>query len=88
MLEIFNIKIELFEDVSLIGSEDVVSLFAPDDLADGMRFYEHFDELYGLFTLEFHEILTEFDYVLLLLLQRDFDPDIFKSMFIIFFVFY
>ena len=88
MLEIFNIKIELFEDVSLIGSEDVVSLFAPNDLADGMRFYEHFDELYGLFALEFHKILTKFDYVLLLLLKRDFDPDIFKSMFIIFFVFY
>ena len=88
MLEIFNIEIELFEDIPLVGCQDVVSLFAPDDLADGMRFYEHFDELYGLFALEFHEILTEFDYVFLFLLQRDFDSDILKSMLIIFFVLY
>lgn len=88
MLKIFNIEIELFKDVPLVGSEDIISLFAPDDLTDGMRFYEHFDELYSLFALEFHEILTEFDYVLLFLLQRNFDSDIFKSMFIIFFILY
>ena len=86
LLKIFHIKIELLENIALIRSKNIISFFAPDYLTDGMWFDQHFDELDSLFALKFHEILTKLDNKLLLLLERNFDPDVLKGMLVILFI--
>jgi hypothetical protein len=82
-LEILNVEVEGFEDHAIVRSEDVVSLLAPHNLADGMGFDKQLDELDGSFVFKLHEVLPELDDVLFFLLQGHFYSDILQGMFVI-----
>jgi hypothetical protein len=85
-LEIFNVKVQLFEDKPFIGGQDIISFFASDDLTDGVSPNQEFDQFRCCLGLKFHKILAKLDDVLFLLLQRNFHANILQGMFVIFFI--